>query len=404
MQYSYKAISQAGDRVTGIIQADSPEAAREKLAARDLIPESVRAGGGGSLTSLSERINLWLARVKTPDLIIFSKQFRTLYNAGIPMVNLMEILNQQTENLKLKKAVVRMTMDVQEGRSLFEAFQGSPGVFSTLYCSMIQAGESSGRLVEVMDRLIYLLQHEHKVKSDIKSAMQYPMLVVIALFGAFMFLLGFVIPKFVTIFTGAGIELPLPTRISLMLHQWLIVNWPVATAVVAAVAAALYFYLRTEQGKYARDYFLLKIPILGPVFQKAAMSRFASIFSILQASGVSVLDALGILRGTIGNKVIASEFEKVQGQLEQGRSISEPLGRARFFTPMVVNMVAVGEESGNLDEILKEVTIHYDDEVSYSVGRMSETVGPVLVVALAAVVGFFALAIFMPMWDLVKMV
>ncbi len=404
MRYSYKAISQAGAEVSGVIDADSPEEAEDKLAARDLIPRSVKAGSRGARGDLGERIRLWFARVKTPDLVIFSKQFRTLFNAGIPMTNLLEILEQQTENPRLRRAAARMAGDVQAGRSLTEAFQGDPGVFSPLYSSMIRAGETSGRLVEVMDRLIYLLQHEHKVKSDIKSALQYPALVVVALVAAFMFLLTFVIPRFATIFENAKIELPLPTRICLLLHQWIIVYWPLTLAVLLALILAAYFALKTDRGRYAKDYLLLKMPILGPVFQKAAMSRFASMFSILQASGISVLDALEILSGTIGNKAVSREFGRVQEQLRQGRSISEPLGNARFFTPMVVNMVAIGEESGNLDEVLGEVSRHYDDEVEYSVGRMAETVGPILVVALAAVVGFFALAIFLPMWDLVKVV
>jgi type IV pilus assembly protein PilC len=170
------------------------------------------------------------------------------------------------------------------------------------------------------------------------------------------------------------------------------------------VLVGLRVYLKTESGRYHRDYLLLKMPILGPVFQKGAMSRFASIFSILQASGVSVLNAFSILSGVIGNSVIAREFSRIQEHLKEGRGIAAPLKTAKFFTPMVVNMVAIGEESGNLDQMLHEVSVHYDDEVSYSVSRMSETIGPVLIVALAAVVGFFALSIFLPMWDLVKTV
>jgi type II secretory pathway component PulF len=166
----------------------------------------------------------------------------------------------------------------------------------------------------------------------------------------------------------------------------------------------LRFYLKTESGRYRKDYLLLRMPILGAVFQKGAMSRFASIFAILQASGVSVLNAFSILAGVIGNSVIAREFDRIQEHLKEGRGIAVPLRTAKFFTPMVVNMVAIGEEAGNLDQMLQEVSTHYDDEVSYSVSRMSETVGPVLIVALAAVVGFFALSIFLPMWDLVKTV
>ncbi|MBS3756936.1 MAG: type II secretion system F family protein [Desulfobacterales bacterium] len=404
MQYAYKAINESGNNTSGVIQAESAEEAKNRLAAQGLIPVSVKNGSAASRANLAERINLRLSGVKIPDLIIFSKQFKTLFTSGIPMTRLMEILEQQTDNPRLKKTAAKIGEDIQAGMSLTAAFQRHPRVFSTLYCSMIQAGEESGRLGEVINRLIYLLEHEHKVKSDIKSAMQYPVLVMITLFAAFLFLLTFVVPRFVDVFQQAGITLPLPTRICLMLHTWIVVYWPVTLAVLAAVILGIYLYLRTAHGQYYKDYMLLKMPILGPVFEKGAMSRFAAIFAILQTSGVAILNAFEVLSGTIGNKAVSREFEKIQEQLKEGRGISDPLGRAKFFTPMVVNMVAIGEESGNLDDMLREVSTHYDDEVEYAVGRMSEAIGPVLILALAAVVGFFALAIFLPMWDLTKMV
>ncbi len=404
MEYTYKAISQAGTRVTGSIQAESQDDAKKKLVTQGLIPSSLTSGGMSSAQGLVDRLNLWLARVKTPDLVIFTKQFRTLFNAGIPITQILEVLEQQTENIRLKKIAAVMGQDIRAGISLTDALEKHPKIFSKLYVSMVQAGETSGRLGEVLERLIYLLQHEHKIKSDVKGALQYPIMVLVVLTGAFFFLLGFVIPRFVTIFQGAGLSLPLPTQITLVLHQWLIVYWWISLSVLAAVLTGLYFYLRTSQGQYNKDYLILKIPIMGPVFQKGAMSRFASIFAILQASGVPVLQTLSILAGTIGNSVIAREFLRVQDQLREGRGIARPLKTAKFFPPLVINMVAIGEESGNLDQMLQEVSTHYDDEVSYAVGRMTETIGPVLIVLLAAVVGFFALAIFMPMWDLVQTV
>jgi type II secretory pathway component PulF len=404
MQYVYKAISAAGTEVTGIIQANSPEEAKNALAAQGLIPASVKSGSSTSSQDLVTRLNLWLARVKAPDLIIFTKQFRTLFNAGINITELLEVLEQQTENLKLKTVAAAMGSDIKGGASLSEAFRKHPKIFSNLYCSMIQAGESSGRLSEVMERLIYLLQHEHKIKSDIKSALQYPIMVLVVLTGAFLFLLTFVIPRFVAIFQRAGIELPLPTKVNILLYEWLIGYWPISLGILIIAFFGIRLYLKTEMGRYNKDYILLRMPVLGQVFQKGAMSRFASIFSILQASGVSVLSSFSILAGVIGNSVIAREFVRIQAELKEGRGIAGPLKSAKFFTPMVINMVAVGEETGNLDQMLHEVSVHYDDEVSYSVSRMSETIGPVLIILLAAVVGFFALSIFLPMWDLVKTV
>jgi type IV pilus assembly protein PilC len=171
-----------------------------------------------------------------------------------------------------------------------------------------------------------------------------------------------------------------------------------------ALALGLNFYLRTESGKFARDSILMRLPLLGPLFIKAAMSRFASIFSILQSSGVAVLDSIKILSGTIGNAAISREFNQIIEQLGEGRGIAKPLESARYFTPLVVNMVAIGEESGNLEEMLKEISDHYDAELEYAMKKLTEAIGPLLTVSLAAVVGFFSLAIFLPMWDLVKVV
>jgi len=252
--------------------------------------------------------------------------------------------------------------------------------------------------------LTYIIEHEHKVKSDIKSALQYPIIVVIFLVIAFFILLTFVIPKFITIFINAGLDLPLPTVICRIMYDCLIGYWYILAIVVAVIVAGLTAYLRTPAGQYVRDSYLMKLPVLGPLFIKSAMSRFASIFAILQSSGIPVLEAMSILTGTIGNSAISREFDRIRDQLEEGRGIASPLQSAKYFTPMVVNMVAIGEESGNLDEMLREVADHYDVEIEYAVAKLSEAVGPLLTVGLAGVVGFFALAIFLPMWDLTQMV
>jgi type IV pilus assembly protein PilC len=234
--------------------------------------------------------------------------------------------------------------------------------------------------------------------------MRYPKMVLGALTIAFFVLLNMVIPKFVTIFAKARIELPLPTKIAIGMHHAITTYWPIVFGLLVAAIAGYKWWVRTETGRYWRDYALLHVPITGPVLQKSVMARFASIFSILQSSGVSVLDALDVLTNTIGNAAIAREFRKIQDKLREGRGIADPLKSAKFFTPLVINMVAIGEESGSLDSMLKDVAAHYDEEVEYAVAGMSEAIGPVLIVALAAVVGFFALAIFMPMWDLTQMV
>lgn len=318
-------------------------------------------------------------------------------------MTLLQVLENQTQNPKLRNVAATMAQDIREGSTLYSAFRKHPKVFSELYCSMVRAGETSGALPEVLERLSYIIEHEHKIRSDIKSALQYPITVLIALGIAFFVLLTFVIPKFVTIFKNVGLVLPLPTVICIWLNEFLIGYWYLALGLVGAVIIGLSQYFKTDQGKYVRDSLILKVPILGPLFIKTAMSRFASIFAILQSSGVPVLESLRILSGTIGNAAIAKEFDRIRDLVEEGRGIAAPLRSAKYFTPMVINMIAIGEESGNLDDMLREISIHYDDEVGYAVKKMSEALGPVLVVGLAGVVGFFAMAIFLPMWDLTKM-
>ena len=401
--FSYQAISENGANVAGAIEADSVEAAEAILLSRGFIPSRVTSADAAGRFSLLAKIEEKLGQVSINDLILFTKQFRSMLQAGIPLMRLLAVLENQSENKILKSVVAAIAKDIRAGSTLSDAMGKHPKVFSPLYLSMINAGEISGTLPDVLVRLISIIEHEAKVKQDIKSAMQYPLTVLIALTFAFFFLLTFVIPKFVTVFDKAKLNLPLPTQIAMLLYNVLINYWGILIVLVAGLIAGLHFYFKTAPGRFARDSLILNMPIFGPLMQKAALSRFASIFSILQASGVPVMQALEVLSGTIGNSVISREFDRIREKVREGQGISGPLGTAKYFTPMVVDMVAIGEESGNLEDMLLQISIHYDDEVAYAVRRLSDMIGPILIVGLAAVVGFFALAIFMPMWDLTKL-
>ncbi len=401
-KFKFQAITEGGTTTEGVIEAESLKAARDMIGARGLIPSKVTQQGSES--SLTKSIEDRMSKVKVPEVILFTKQFRTLFDAGISIVNLLEVLEQQSENPKLKRAVVMIGEDIRQGSTLYAAFSKHTTIFSPLYCSMLKAGEVAGTLPEVLERLIYLIEHEYKVKKQIQSAMVYPIIVVVLLIGAFLFLLNFVIPKFVEIFARAKIELPLPTKVCMYMYQGLQQYWHVGLATVVISVTALVLYVRTEKGRYVMDSMLLKMPLIGPVLRKGAMARFASIFALLQASGVGILDTVSILSSTIGNEAIAREFEHLRDKLQEGRGIAGPLRNSRNFTPMVINMIAIGEESGNLDNMLQQVSKHYDYEVEYSVNRMAELIGPILMGCLAVVVGFFAMAILFPMFDLTKQV
>jgi len=402
--FSYEAINQDGKVVSGFIDADSAETAEGIIVSRGYIPSSVKSARGDDSATLLGRINQALGSVKIGELIIFSKQFRSMMQAGIPIVRMLGVLENQTGNKILRKAVAAIGEDIKRGETLHDAMKAHPKIFSPLYLSMIKAGELSGTIPDVMSRLITIIEHEAKIKNDIRSAMQYPIIVVIALGLAFFILLTFVIPKFVTIFTKVGLALPWPTKIAMLLYQLLANYWYIIIIAVVSLIVGLRYWFKTEGGRFARDTLILKLPLFGSLLQKAALSRFASIFAILQSSGVPVMQALEVLSGTIGNAAIAKQFDMVRERVREGQGISGPLQQAKYFTPMVVDMVAIGEESGNIDEMLQQISVHYDDEVAFEVKKLSDALGPILIVGLAAVVGFFALAIFLPMWDMTKMV
>lgn len=405
--YKYSAITDTGGTATGVVEAASLPQAQDLLAARGLMPTKVSetaapgaggAAGPGFLAALSHRMKA----IKPQDIILFTKQLRTMLNAGIPVLQSLEVLHDQTEHPRLKDAILSIAAEIKSGSTLSRAFAKHEDIFSELYCNMIRAGEISGTLTEVLDRLIYIVEHEHKVKKDIKSALTYPIVVVVALVAAFFILILFVLPQFVTLFEQAGIALPLPTRLCLGIYAALTTYWYLALALLGGVVFGLSAYCRTEQGKIHRDGFFLKMPILGPVFQKAAMARFASIFAILQASGITVLESMDILAGTIGNHYIARDFRALREKLEQGRGLAGPLRAAPSFTPMMVSMISIGEETGNMEDMLREAAKHYDYEVEYAVAKMSDLLGPILVAGLTGVVGFFALAIFLPLVELMQ--
>ncbi len=390
-----------GVAIKGDIEANSSDEAANAVAERGYIPyklteKKVKETKSGRMLGFKPK-------VKLADLIIFTKQFRSLFKAGVPLIRTFQILEAQTQSRALREAISSILHNIREGTTLSVAMGNHGSIFSPLYCSMIEAGEMSGTVPETLERLIYIIEHEGKIKSDIKAALQYPIMVTIALTIAFFVLLTVVIPKFADTFSKAGFELPLPTVIAINLYRFLLSYWHLLIGGVIALIFVLRAWFRTENGQYMRDSLILQIPVLGQLFIKAAMSRFASIFGMLQSSGVPVMNAMKVLSGVIGNRAIAREFDRVREHMGEGQGIAVTLKTAKYFTPMVIDMVAIGEETGNIEEMLRAVSLHYDDEVSYAVKGLSEIIGPVLVVGLAGVVGFFALAIFLPMWDMTKM-
>lgn len=403
ISFQYKAMTDTGKVIGGIIQAQNMDHANDLLAGRGLAPMSIREEAGGAKAGVWKNLEAKFNSVQPEQLILFTKQLSTMLKAGIPLLRVMDILESQSENPRLKMICRDVGADIRAGSTLSRALRKHTDVFSPLYTSMVLAGESSGALPQILQRLIYIITHEYKVKTEVRSVLQYPVIVLFALIAAFVLMITFVIPKFAVIYNRVKIDLPLPTQICINLSTLFNEQWPWLAAGLLTMASLIIMALRTRRGRYGWDRAKLKLPLVGSLLLKAALSRFASIFSILQSSGVGILDSIKILSGTIGNTAIGRELERLQSALEQGHGVARPMMTAKYFTPMLVNMVAVGEEAGNLDEMLREVSSHYDAEVEYATRRLTTAMGPILIVALSALVGFFALAVYMPMWDLAKL-
>lgn len=388
---------------SGRLTADTLDEAMGQIADLNLVPIDLQRDGGGS-GSVFTRLKTHYLTVPASDLIVFTKQLVTMVRVGIPMTQAFAILKDQTVQPRLRRLAGVIRDDIEAGSSLSAAAGKHSKVFSPLFCSMIEAGEASGTLPEVLDRLLYLIEHEAQVKAEIKTAMRYPFIVVGVLGVAFLVMVGFVIPRFVSFFAKEGLNLPLPTRICITMSE-ILTGYGIWIALGTIGSGLLFhrYFNRTDRGRLIRDRSLLAIPLIGPVLVKAAMSRFASIFAILQSSGILVLDSLRILTETVGNAAISAEFVKVRELLEEGHGIAGPLSSSSYFPPMLVNMVKIGEESGRLDEMLRHVSEHYDVEISYTIKKMTDAIGPILIISLTVVVGFFALAIYMPMWELTQM-
>ncbi len=401
--YRYEAVNEAGKTVSGLIDAESLDHANDLLGARGLTPLAMHDEIATASGKRWEQLIRFFSSVHPEELILFTKQLSTMLKAGIPILRVVDILENQSENPRLKDICRQMGLDIRSGSTLSRSLQRHPDVFSRLYCSMVLAGETSGALPQILQRLIYIISHEYQVKTEVRSVLQYPAIVLVSLISAFVGLITFVIPQFAKVYRKVDIELPLPTRVCLLLSRLFNEQWAVLLLVLGALVVGFILILRTSWGRYGWDRLKLKIPLVGPLLLKSALSRFASIFSILQASGVGIMDSIKILSGTIGNEAISRELMGLQKHLEQGHGVARPLMAAKFFTPMLVNMVAVGEEAGNLDEMLREVSLHYDSEVEYATRRLTTAMGPILIVSMAVLVGFFALAVYMPMWDLAKL-
>jgi len=396
--YRYSAMDAAGRTVNGTLEADNLELVRTKLA--DLsyhilgIREArARAGFGEWFAGLQ--------RVKLRDLVVFSRQFATMVDAGLSVVKCLDILQKQSRNVRLKEVIGQVKHDVAGGMSLTEALHKHPRIFSALYVNMIRSAEAGGILDTVLDRLATFLEKEQETRNKIKSAMTYPAVVFCFAMLMLIGLLFFVLPKFKAIFETMGLALPLTTRLMLNSSEYLRRYWYVALVVLAGAVILARMMARTERGRYAIDAAKLRLPVFGDLILKSSVSRFARTFGTLISSGVPVLRALDIVADTAGNRVISETVSRARVSIKEGDKISTPLFASRVFPVMVTQMIAVGEETGRLDQMLVKVSNFYDEEVDAALKGLTSLIEPLMIVGLGLIVGFIAVSVISPIYSLV---
>jgi type IV pilus assembly protein PilC len=398
--YDYKVRDRAGNMVTGQLVGDSEGLVMAKLREMGMTPVEVKKAGVG----LKMEINLRPGHVKLKSLAIFARQFATMVNSGLPILRALAILSEQTESTELKKVLTQVRIDVEQGASLSGAMSKHPKAFSDLFLAMVKAGETGGVLDNVLLRLADLTEKEVELRRKIKSAMTYPIAVVVLVILLMSAMLLFVVPQFESIYAQLGGSLPLPTRILLGVSRGVRTYWWMVLLATAALVFGFRRWKKTPGGRLMIDSVKLRVPIFGSLFHKTALTRFSSTLGMLLRSGVPILQALDIVSETVNNKVIARAVSDVQGSVREGESIARPLGKHAVFPPMVVQMLAVGEETGAVDTMLDKVSDFYNSEVEAAVDSLTSLIEPVLIAIIGSAVGASVIALYMPMFNIIKLI
>lgn len=395
--FEYEAKNKKGEKISGELTAEQSSQAVKQLREKGYFVTSIKKKLEKKDIKEFLKFN---KRVKTNDLAVFSQQFSAMINAGITVVDSLEILREQIEHTKLKEVIINIQEEVETGTSLSEAMGKHPDVFPDLYCQMVKAGETGGILDKVLIQLAEHYERQDEINGKIKSSLYYPLTIMLVAVVVVVFLMIQVVPQFVSMFASFGGILPLPTRILLSVSGFLQKYWWIVFLFIFLLLILIFKYIQTPEGKYKFDQVMLKLPVIGKMMKKIYLSRFANTLSILLGSGVSLLSALTIVEDIISNKVFARALTEVRSQVREGATFSEPLISTKLFPGMVIQMIKVGEEAGTLENMLKKISVYYDREVENSIDSSISLIEPVMIVILALVVGFIVVSIVMPMFDM----
>ena len=398
--YTYDAINAQGFELSGEVHAPDVAAAREQLRSRGLLPQRlVEKGASG------EGGRAVFKKVKQKSLQVFSRQLATMIEAGVSVVAALVTLEEQTDDKYLAEVLAEVRADVEAGLVFSAALARHPKVFNRLFVAMVEAGESSGTLDTVLDRIATQIEKETQIKRRVKGAMVYPAVVITFATLVLIFMLLFIVPVFADVFKDLGGELPKPTQIVMAASNALRAWWFIIFPVIIAAIFGLRRWKRTERGRQLWDQFKLKIPMkIGDVVQKVALARFARTLSTLLAAGVDIISSLEITGATSGNWVVEESLRNVRERVHEGVPISEPLQENEIFPPMVSQMVKIGEETGELDDMLAKVADFYEDEVDSSIQALTSIIEPVLMIGVGAMVGTIVISMYLPMFKLLTLI
>lgn len=400
--YKYVAKDYSLNKVTGDIVASSERDARIKLKEQDLFVLQISEVKDKTKGDKGSILNMQLTekKVKLEELTLFSRQFATLIDSGVPITRSLNILATSTPSVTLSKALKKVTEDIEGGLALSKALGQHPKIFPTMYIDMVAAAEIGGALPEVLNRLAGYLEKDKNTKAKVKSAFTYPSVVMVVAFLAIIAILIFVMPQFETLFSDLDAELPLPTKILLGSSDFMIKYWYYVIGFIVASVIGIKLYGKTATGKKNLDYVKLNLPVIGVVVKKSTIARFARTLETLQRSGVPLVESLTIVARASANYYIERDLMKTLDSLEKGEGISKPLEKSKYFPSLVVQMVQIGEETGELEQLLSKVADFYEEEVDIAVKNLTAMLEPIITVFLGVVVGFVALAVITPMYEM----
>lgn len=399
--FNYKARDHAGALISGRLEAENSKAVALHLEKQGLSPVAISVEGVGAAAGL-DRILAVFRRVNAEELVIFTRQLASTLEAGVPLTGSLEAVAEQIRNNYFRKIVLKVKSDIEEGSSFSDAMDKNRAVFSPLIINMVRAGEKAGILPKVLDRVSNLIEKDLETVGKVKTATRYPLIVLVTLIGAFILMSIYVIPKFSVFFASFKTELPLPTRILMGINVGLTRYWHWMILAVMLAGFSFRRVLATEKGRYGWDRFILSTPIFGDLFSKIYLSRFGRMLSSMLNSGIPILDALTITAATVENKVISKAILNVRDQVSQGKSLTVPMKENKVFPPIALSMLAIGEKAGTMENMLEKMADYFDREIDYTIKNLTPLLEPIMIFGLGILLLIFALGIFVPMWDLVK--